>query len=100
MTSDLFLNYSEGFLDNPDLEAQWLSSIQKRVEELLEGDPGLLFSYLYRLDIAESTLKSILRTTSAEELSSALSREIWIRQKERVKTRKDHPQDFFLDLDH
>lgn len=99
MSSDLFLNYSERFLDDRDLEAQWLRSIQIRVEELLEGDPGLLFSYLYRLDIAETTLKSILKSTPAEDLSAALSREIWIRQKERVKSRKDHPQDFFLDID-
>lgn len=94
-----FPEYSENYLDNPDLEKQWINTIKIRVEELLEKDPGLLFSHLYRLDVEESILAHILKFESPDNLSEAISREIWKRQKSRMISRKNNPQNLFLDPD-
>lgn len=80
MGDELLPEYSEQFLENQDLENQWIQSIKLRVEELLEKDPGLLFSHLYRLDVDERILKNILSSESSVNLSEAISREIWKRQ--------------------
>ena len=39
---------------------QLLKAIESRVEYLLEREPGLLFSYLYRLDVSEQEIKRVL----------------------------------------
>lgn len=100
MTNEFLPEYSENYLENTDLEKQWIQSIKLRVEELLEKDPGLLFSHMYRLDVEESILKNILKTETSENLSEALSKEIWKRQKIRVISRKNNPQNIMLDEDY
>ncbi len=99
MDLQLLPEYYERFLDTPDEEAKWLESIRHRVEELLDKDPGLLFSHLYRLDVEESILSHLLRTQAADQLAEAISREIWKRQKARMQSRRDHPQGLILDSD-
>lgn len=91
--------YKECFLDHWDEEQAWIKSIEVRVGELLDKDPGLLFSHLYRLDVDEQILKNILRSTASDELAAALSVEIWKRQKSRIQSRRDHPQSLMLDQD-
>lgn len=91
--------YQDHFLDAFDEEQSWLKSIELRVSELLEKDPGLLFSHLYRLDVDEQILLRILKNTSPDGLVEALSHEIWKRQKARIKSRRDHPQNLMLDQD-
>ncbi|MBK9222829.1 MAG: hypothetical protein IPO78_00755 [Saprospiraceae bacterium] len=100
MGDELLPEYSEQFLENQDLENQWIQSIKLRVEELLEKDPGLLFSHLYRLDVDERILKNILSSESSVNLSEAISREIWKRQKSRIISRKNNPQNIMLDPDY
>ncbi|MBK6544993.1 MAG: hypothetical protein WAR77_11530 [Saprospiraceae bacterium] len=100
MGDELLPEYSEQFLENQDLENQWIQSIKLRVEELLEKDPGLLFSHLYRLDVDEGILKNILSSESSVNLSEAISREIWKRQKSRIISRKNNPQNIMLDPDY
>lgn len=99
MKDELLPEYSEGLLDNHNLEQQWILSIKKRVEELLEKEPGLLFSHLYRLDVEESVLAQILKHESPDNLSEAISREIWKRQKSRMISKKNNPQNLILDSD-
>ncbi|MBK8485600.1 MAG: hypothetical protein IPL31_14960 [Saprospiraceae bacterium] len=100
MGDELLPEYSEQFLENQDLENQWIQSIKLRVEELLEKDPGLLFSHLYRLDVDEGILKNILSSESSVNLSEAISSEIWKRQKSRIISRKNNPQNIMLDPDY
>lgn len=99
MSDDLLPEYSERFLEEQDLEQQWIDTIKKRVEELLEKDPGLLFSHLYRLDVDESIIAQILKYESPGNLSEAISREIWKRQKSRMISKKNNPQNLILDSD-
>ncbi|MBK8956542.1 MAG: hypothetical protein IPM34_13445 [Saprospiraceae bacterium] len=98
--SDSFLpEYNERFLEELDLEKHWLESIEGRVNELLETDPGLLFSHLYRLDVEEHILANLIKFCSADSLPKAISEEIWKRQKARAISRRDHPQNLILDSD-
>ncbi len=99
MDLQILPDYNDQFLDKPDEEAKWLASIRERVEELLEKDPGLLFSHLYRLDVEESIIAHVLRTQAADHLAEAISQEIWKRQKARMQSRRDHPQGLILDSD-
>ncbi|MGB5026029.1 MAG: hypothetical protein WBO44_11795 [Saprospiraceae bacterium] len=99
MGDNLFPEYSEQFLEDSDHEKKWLAIIQQRVEELLEKDPGLLFSHLYRLDVEESILQTILKNVSSDQLPTAISEEIWKRQKARIMSRKNNPQGWILDSD-
>lgn len=96
---DLLAEYSERFLEEQDLEQKWIKGIRERVEELLEKDPGLLFSHLYRLDVDEKIIRFILDTAGPEQLSESIALEIWKRQKARALSRKDNPQNLILDSD-
>lgn len=100
MNEIILPEYNDQFLDQFDQEKQWLASIETRVNELLESDPGLLFSHLYRLDVEEHVLLAILKHTSAEDLPKAISAEIWNRQKARAISRRNHPQNIILDSDY
>ncbi len=99
MVDEILPEYSERFLEHQDLEQQWIDTIKQRVEELLEKDPGLLFSHLYRLDVEESIITQILKNESAENLSTAISKEILKRQKSRMISKKNNPQNLILDAD-
>ena len=75
-------------LDNKDI----LMHIADRVEQLLKGDPDLLMSYLYRLDVEEVKINHALETaiTPAHVTFANL---IWERQKQRIETKKKYKQD-------
>ncbi len=74
-------------------ENQVLEMIRDRVNELLEKDPELLMSYLYRLDILEVDLKKVLSKDSGIPISEGFSQLIFKRQLERVATKKKYRQD-------
>ena len=78
-------------LNNPDAEKAYIDQIRERVEELLQNDPGLLFSHLYRLDISEKKLNHILQTIPSMDVPQAFALEIWHRQKERLKYKMETP---------
>ncbi len=67
------------------------SAIAFRVQELLSSDPSLLFSYLYRLDVSETKLKEAL-DPSGGDIVKAISKLIYNRQLERVKTKNSYKQ--------
>jgi len=69
-----------------------LKHIADRVEQLLKGDPDLLMSYLYRLDVEEIKINLALETaiTPAHVTFANL---IWERQKQRIETKKKYKQD-------
>lgn len=62
----------------------YLSRILQRVEELINTDLDLLFSYLYRLDIEEHQIQQILRISAPDKVSEGLAKAIWDRQKQRL----------------
>ena len=78
---------------SPELDnAEMLKHIADRVEQLLKGDPDLLMSYLYRLDVEEKKINHALETaiTPAHVTFANL---IWERQKQRMETKKKYKQD-------
>ncbi|NOT37052.1 MAG: hypothetical protein HOP11_06720 [Saprospiraceae bacterium] len=77
-----FLGEMEFFPE--DTDELFLNRIRQRVSQMLIEDSGLLFSYLYRMDIEEEVLKEILSKYQSYELVEALSQEIWRKQKERT----------------
>ena len=65
----------------------------KRVEEMLENDKDLLMSYLYRLDIPQKQIMSILRVTNIIPPAEGLARLILNRQIQRMNTKIKYKQD-------
>lgn len=92
---ELFSSVEKELLKSTDLEKehQVLELIRIRVSELLDRDPELLMSYLYRLDIAEDKLKKALSDKASVNIAEAFSQMIFVRQKERVETKKKFKQD-------
>ncbi|MBK6391208.1 MAG: hypothetical protein KA109_14375 [Saprospiraceae bacterium] len=79
-------------------EATLIKLVESRVTELLDTQPDLLWSYLYRLDVEEHKIElALLQGTS---VAHALAILIIDRQKQRVKTKRayregaDPGQDF------
>ena len=70
-------------------EENYVELILERVEELLEKDPGLLFSHMYRLDIEEKVINTILKISPPDQISRLLAQEIWRRQKVRMIHKKN-----------
>ena len=70
-----------------------LRMISGRVTELLNEDPGLLFSYMYRLDIDEQKLKHAVQHYNGQAQITALSELILQRQLLRIELRKKYGGD-------
>ena len=73
---------------DPSDEERYIELILERVEELLEKDPGLLFSHMYRLDIEEHVINTILKFSPPDQIFNLLAQEIWRRQKQRMYHKK------------
>lgn len=69
-----------------------LRAIEQRVGQLLDSDPGLLMSYLYRLDVAEGKVKNALMDTSSGGAVRSIARLIFDRQMERLETKRRIPK--------
>ncbi|MEO6190523.1 MAG: hypothetical protein ABIO44_09415 [Saprospiraceae bacterium] len=88
------------FLPQKEEEEQvYIDRIQVRIEELQNQDLNLLFSYLYRLDIEEKKILEIINHTGQGFFARELAKEIWFRQKERMKFKKDFPVSKIKDND-
>ena len=64
---------------------QLLQIIEERVAQLLDTEPGLLFSYLYRLDVSENDVKEALN--SSQDKVELIALLIYNRQLQRVETK-------------
>ena len=64
-----------------------LKMIERRVEELLEKDSGLLFSYIYRLDVSEQMVRQVMTKDDLDSVK-ALAKLIMDRQLQRLHTKK------------
>jgi len=73
---------------NAELKLKGL--IRDRVEELLARKPDLLMSYLYRLDVDEHRIQSVLNNFGGEDILTALADLIWKRQMQRVESKKQY----------
>ena len=91
LIKDLFEHTDISNLDNPDKELVLLDIIKNRVVELLDQHPELLFSYLYRLDIAEIDISKIINNKNCDTRLE-LAKLILERQKMRMITKKNIQQ--------
>lgn len=64
-----------------------LELIAEQVSELMDRKPDLLFSTLYRIDVAESRIEEVLSGKTEETIPEGLARLILDRQIEKMKTR-------------
>lgn len=70
-----------------------VDAIRIRVAELLDKNPELLFSYMYRLDVSEATIKASLNKTNPNPPDKSLAIIIWERQKKRIAFKKQFKVD-------
>lgn len=87
LAQDLGLNFNE---ESDEKEIIEILSI--RVEQMLKGDPDLLMSYLYRLDVEEAKIQTALKT-SPYPVHLTFAKLIWERQKIRMQFKKSLKQD-------
>ena len=73
-------------------DEEMIKHISYRVEQMLKGDPDLLMSYLYRLDVEEKSIKAAMET-SITPAHVTFANLIWQRQKQRLETKKKYKQD-------
>jgi hypothetical protein len=78
-------------------EAQLIEALALRVAFLLDHEPAILFSTLYRLDVLEVNINAVLK--SNEDTAFGLARLILDRQKEKLKTRSGWRVDWSVDDD-
>ena len=83
-----------------EAEEQLIFHLTARVEQLLETQPDLLFSWMYRMDVLESKIQFVLNSDAPMATSEALARLIWDRQKERLKTKSEFGKQSSEDVDY
>ena len=81
-------------------EEQLIMMLARRISEMLDDSPELLFSTLYRLDIYESKINMVLK--SDEDTALGLARLVLERQKEKMRTKAEYKargnSDDFIDI--
>lgn len=87
IAQDLDMDISEEQTDE-----EMIKHISYRVDQMLKGDPDLLMSYLYRLDVEEKNIKAAMET-SITPAHVTFANLIWQRQKQRMETKRKYKQD-------
>lgn len=88
ITQELDINVNEK-ANEQDL----IDAIALRVMNYMDGEIELLFSYLYRLDIQEEKINTIMNEATEDPTHVALAKLIYTRQMERVKTKQTYKQE-------
>lgn len=68
--------------------AAFVAAMELKVEDLLEHQPELLFSYLYRMDVPEHKIQLALHHKA--NVAKALAQLIIDRQVERIQTKNQY----------
>ncbi len=74
-------------------EEDILMAIRQRVSDMLDTQPELLMSYLYRLDVLEMDLKRVLAFSHKGDIVNDFADLIWKRQKLRMHYKAKYKQD-------
>ena len=86
VTKALQLNIKLGHDTSSDYKAL-KEAIATRVAELLESDPALLFSSLYRLDVPEAKVRQVMSNRDVNDPIAQIAELILQRQIERAQTK-------------
>lgn len=73
-------------------EEDIIAAIRQRVGYLLDTQPELLMSYLYRLDVLEKDLKRVLNLSANKDIVNDFADLIWKRQKLRMELKDKYKQ--------
>jgi len=80
-------------IDGSGEEDKIIEMINFRVSELMDKNPELLMSYLYRLDVLEKDLNKLLKSDIPISIADGITQLIWERQKKRLETKRQFKQD-------
>jgi hypothetical protein len=91
MMKDVFANILPQTQDYD--EESIVQAIRQRVTDMLDTQPDLLMSYMYRLDVLEKDLKTVLNSKiPGTDIIEEFTQLIWKRQKQRLWTRANFKQ--------
>lgn len=82
----------EDFPQIPDAEIRMIQAIAERVKQLLRGNPELLMSHLYRLDVDEAKVQKMIFENTDMPVHEGIAQLIWNRQKMRIQTKEQYKQ--------
>lgn len=68
------------------------AQLSEYINKLIKGDFEKLVSYLYRIDVSEQKLKSLLQQNSNENAGDIIATLIIERQQQKIKTRQQFSQ--------
>lgn len=71
---------------------QAIQQIAAIVTDLLDDDPNMLMSYLYRLDVDEGRIKVVMAYADTTDIATGLATLILDRQLARIRTQKEYQQ--------
>lgn len=74
-------------------EEELLDAITARVSTMLDKNPELLFSYMYRLDVLEEKIQFALKHQKNVPADMALAQLILDRQKQRILSKQKYKSD-------
>ena len=80
-------------IEKLDEEEHMILAIADRVHSLIRGNLELLMSHLYRLDVDERKIQTMLFGEMEEPVHIGIAKLIWDRQKMRIKTKEEYKQD-------
>lgn len=89
LTEDIELEAPE----TVDDKALLIGAIKERVAYMLAREPGLLFSYMYRLDVEESQVGAIVSGVHRGDPEEELAKLIYQRQLRRVESKERYKQE-------
>ena len=64
--------------------------VKTHVERLLDTNPGLLMSILYRIDVAEADVQEVMRSARVDEIADHLADLIVRRQLQKLELRRKY----------
>ena len=89
-TSALIARDMELELPEQLTEAEFLQLLADRVAQLMEAQPGYVFSMLYRLDVDERKVEQAMHPGNEIPTNVGLARLILERQKQRLQTKANY----------
>ena len=79
-------------------EEEWLIRLEHRINELIATDFGKLLQILYRLDVDEEKVHTVLRQNPSVNAGRLIASLIMERQREKMETRKRYQKEN-MDID-
>ena len=87
---DFFNEILSKHSNDSESQEELFAAILERVEYFLDTQPDLLFSYMYRLDVLEKDLKTVIEGGRKGNLATHFAQLIMKRQILRVETRRKY----------